>query len=141
MMVMTKAATYLPRWLVGASSDVAASAVSSLTPAPTPAKTMPQIKTFIVFAVEQMIIPTTMNAAPPIATQRRPTMSEILPVKGHTQACTVVSLVLADLGSNRRTNESKLARMNQIQRSVQMSVHGLRKKKFKCSLPAPPMSA
>ena len=42
---------------------------------------------FIVFATEQMIMPTTMNAAPLIATQRRPTMSERLPTKGHTQAC------------------------------------------------------
>lgn len=41
MMVRIKAATYLPRWLVGASSEVAASAVSSLTPAPTPANTIP----------------------------------------------------------------------------------------------------
>ena len=40
-------ATYLPLFAVGASSLVAASAVSSLIPAPTPAKTMPPMKTFM----------------------------------------------------------------------------------------------
>jgi len=48
----------------------------------------------MVLAVEQMIIPRTMNPAPLIATQRRPTKSERLPVKGHTQACIMVSHVI-----------------------------------------------
>lgn len=37
-------ATYFPLFEVGANSDVAARAVSSLIPAPTPANTMPQMK-------------------------------------------------------------------------------------------------
>lgn len=36
-------ATYLPRFLVGAISEVAANAVSSLTPAPAPAIAMPPV--------------------------------------------------------------------------------------------------
>lgn len=43
MMVNTKMATYLPRFRVGANSDVTARAVSSLMPAPTPASAMPPV--------------------------------------------------------------------------------------------------
>lgn len=42
-MVKIRTATYLPRLAVGASSEVAANAVSSLMPAPTPAIDMPPI--------------------------------------------------------------------------------------------------
>ena len=41
MIVKTKIATYMPRFRVGAISDVTARAVSSLMPAPTPASAMP----------------------------------------------------------------------------------------------------
>ena len=41
MMVKTKMATYLPRFRVGASSEVTARAVSSLMPAPAPAIAIP----------------------------------------------------------------------------------------------------
>lgn len=41
MIVNIKIATYLPRFAVGAISDVAANAVNSLMPAPTPANVMP----------------------------------------------------------------------------------------------------
>jgi len=41
MIVKTNIATYLPRLAVGASSDVAARAVSSEMPAPTPAIVIP----------------------------------------------------------------------------------------------------
>jgi hypothetical protein len=107
MIVKTKAATYLPRWLVGASSEVAARAVSSLTPAPTPAKTIPHINIFMVFAVEQMIMPTTMEPAPMSATQRRPMRSEILPVNGHTHACRMVSLMIFGIYKIRETNQGE----------------------------------
>jgi hypothetical protein len=40
-MLKTRNATYFPRFAVGANSDVTAKAVSSLMPAPTPAKVMP----------------------------------------------------------------------------------------------------
>lgn len=42
-MVKINTATYLPRCLVGAISDVAANAVSSLTPAPAPAIVIPPV--------------------------------------------------------------------------------------------------
>jgi len=101
MIVKTSMATYLPRWLVGASSEVAARAVSSLTPAPIPANTIPQMKMFMECAVEQMIMPTTMQVAPISATHRRPMRSEMEPVNGHTAA-----------------RLSKFAKTNQIQRSA-----------------------
>ena len=41
IIVKTRIATYLPRLRVGASSEVTASAVSSLIPAPAPAMDMP----------------------------------------------------------------------------------------------------
>lgn len=101
MMVNTRMATYLPRCEVGANSDVTASAVSSLMPAPTPEKTIPQMKMFMVCAVEQTIIPKMRKQAPIMATQRRPTMSEIDPTNGQTAA-----------------RDSRFARMNQIHRST-----------------------
>ena len=103
--VNTRIATYFPRLEVGASSDVPAKAVSSFRPAPTPAKVMPPTKTisnlvslqycdkdtipmkmFIVWAVEQMIMPRITNTVPAIATYRLPHKSDRDPVKGHTAA-------------------------------------------------------
>ena len=43
IMVKTKMATYLPRFRVGANSDVTANAVSSKIPAPIPARVMPPV--------------------------------------------------------------------------------------------------
>lgn len=43
MMVKTRMATYLPRFRVGASSDVTANAVSSKIPAPIPARVIPPV--------------------------------------------------------------------------------------------------
>jgi hypothetical protein len=100
-MVKTSMATYLPLWLVGASSDVTAKAVNSLMPAPTPENTMPQMKTFIVCAVEHTIMPRMRKHAPIMATHRRPTISEMDPTNGQIAA-----------------RDSRLARINQIQRSV-----------------------
>ena len=110
-MVKIKTATYLPRFEVGAISEVAASAVSSLMPAPTPASAIPAItwvrllhvrswddtsrgevyqsipmKMFISFAVELTIIPSIMKAAPMRATYLRPRRSEREPTNGHTPA-------------------------------------------------------
>lgn len=56
-MVTIKAATKVPLLAVGAISAVAARAVSSLMPAPIPDRTMPQIKMFIVWEVDETIIP------------------------------------------------------------------------------------
>jgi hypothetical protein len=61
---------------------------------------MPQMKTFMLWAVEQMIMPRTILAAPIMATHRRPIISEREPVNGHTAA-----------------RLSKFARTNQTQRS------------------------
>lgn len=106
-MVKIKTATYLPRFLVGASSAVAARAVSSPIPAPTPASAMPpifesknivffnfrskkedhvQMKTFMVLAVLAITIAIQMKVAPMRATYRRPIKSERDPTKGQTPA-------------------------------------------------------
>lgn len=106
MMVKTKMATYLPRFRVGANSDVTASAVSSLMPAPTPARAIPpvvlsahltygevcqrllclQMKMFMVCAVLETIIPRIKNTAPVNATYRRPIRSDNDPTNGQTAA-------------------------------------------------------
>lgn len=44
------------------------------------------MKMFIVFAVEQTIMPRTMNAAPVRATYLRPIKSDNAPTNGHTAA-------------------------------------------------------
>lgn len=51
--ILTFYSPYLPLFAVGASSDVTANAVNSLIPAPMPAKTMPPMKTFIVWNSER----------------------------------------------------------------------------------------
>ncbi len=45
-----------------------------------------QMKIFMVWAVEQTIMPITMNAAPMMATYRRPIKSDREPTNGHTAA-------------------------------------------------------
>ena len=117
-MVKMRTATYFPRFAVGANSEVAARAVSSLIPAPAPANAMPAekvsndgegicgfldipMKVFIVCAVEQTIMPRTMKLAPPIATYRRPNKSDSAPTNGQTAA-----------------KASKFARMNHTHLSV-----------------------
>ena len=103
-MVNTNPATYFPRFRVGASSEVTASAVSSLIPAPTPAKVMPpssvslhparkkkgnarsQMNMFMLCAVDEITIPRTRKNAPVKATYRRPIKSEIDPTKGQIAA-------------------------------------------------------
>ena len=74
---------------------------------------MPQIKIFIVWAVEQMIMPTTMEPAPISATQRRPMRSEMLPVKGHTQACEMVSQVVPTTSRRENTNQREEVGQNE----------------------------
>ena len=44
------------------------------------------MKMFMLCAVDEMIIPSTMNPAPIMATQRRPIKSEREPTKGHIAA-------------------------------------------------------
>jgi hypothetical protein len=85
-MVKIRTATYAPRFLVGANSEVTASAVSSLMPAAAPAIVVPAIcvswssltssdrdnylpmNMFIDFAQVAMTLPRTSNAAPSKAT-------------------------------------------------------------------------
>ena len=118
-MVNTKMATYFPRFLVGASSEVTARAVSSLIPAPAPATAMPAttvselsrmhglsvdylpMKMFMLCAVDAIVTPTMIKIAPIIATYRRPIRSEREPTKGQTAA-----------------SARRLARTNQVHLSV-----------------------
>jgi len=97
--------TYVPLFDVGASSEVTASAVSSLIPAPAPEIVMPAMKMFIVCAVEQTIFknrqqihpghvytketntcPMTIRAEPRRAIYLLPITSLRDPTKGHTAA-------------------------------------------------------
>jgi hypothetical protein len=142
MIVKIKTATYFPRLEVGASSDVAASAVSSLIPAPIPAIAMPPISSvscvmrafqrnmlpinvFIVCAVELTAIPIMMKRPPINARYRRPMRSERDPTNGQTPA-----------------SASKLASTNQIQLKGQdvscFRVNGHRKGTYRST---PPISA
>ena len=118
-MVKTKMATYVPRFRVGASSEVTAKAVSSLMPAPAPAMAIPAamslsscswvlfgwkclpMKMFILCAVDATVTPTMIKVAPSMATYRRPMRSEREPTKGHTAA-----------------RARRLARTNQVHLSV-----------------------
>ena len=100
MIVKIKTETYLPLCEVGAISEVAASAVNSLTPAPIPESAMPAMKVFIVCAVLATIMPKTRKVAPPRATYLLPKRSDSDPTKGQTDA-----------------NASRLPRTNHVQRS------------------------
>lgn len=117
--VNTRMATYFPRFLVGASSDVTARAVSSLIPAPAPAIAMPAtivsgssgmhellvehlpMKMFMLCAVDATVTPTMIKTAPIMATYRRPIKSDREPTKGQTAA-----------------SARRLARTNQVHLSV-----------------------
>ena len=80
-MVKTRMATYLPRFRVGASSEVTARAVSSQIPAPQPEMVMPAMNWFISLAVPQMIMAMINMPLPASETYRRPTRSEIEPTE------------------------------------------------------------
>ena len=103
-MVKIRTATYVPRFRVGASSEVTASAVSSLIPAPAPAIAIPAaqriklenvsgrrvncspMKMFMWWAVEATITPMMIKLDARIATYRRPRISERDPTNGQTAA-------------------------------------------------------
>jgi hypothetical protein len=58
-------------------------------------------------------MPTTIAPAPMIATQRRPIKSDMLPVKGHTQACRTVSRFVPAMSRIESTNQREEVGQNE----------------------------